>query len=160
MIASSQERFPGACEKLQLPGPGCSSETSTVQMVDVQKYTTLLSSGHWAVASRSSSSLPRHRCPAGAIPLVRTNRTQATRTTVNIQIFGSYLISAIFGHNFPNNCGSQHGWKNSFRFQAGLEPGTLCFSIMVLDQPTMPACTRLTWMQLMGFRSLTTWWWV
>ena len=51
-------------------------------------------------------------------------------------------VTLVPGHEFPINCGSQHGWKNSFRFQAGLEPGTLCFSIMVLDHPTMPACYR------------------
>ena len=32
--------------------------------------------------------------------------------------------------------------KKSFRFQAGLEPGTLCFSIMVLDHPTMPVLIK------------------
>ena len=49
-------------------------------------------------------------------------------------------VTLVPGHEFPINCGPQHGWKNSFRFQAGLEPGTFCFSIMVLDHPTMPAC--------------------
>ena len=49
-------------------------------------------------------------------------------------------VTLVPDHKFPINCGSQHGWKNSFRFQAGLEPGTLCFSIMVLDHPTIPAC--------------------
>ena len=32
----------------------------------------------------------------------------------------------------------------SFHFQAGLQPGTLCFPVMVLGHPTMPACLKLT----------------
>ena len=43
-------------------------------------------------------------------------------------------VTLVRGHEFPINCGSQHGWKNSSRFQAGLEPGTLCFSILVLEK--------------------------
>ena len=46
-------------------------------------------------------------------------------------------VSLVPGHEFPINCRSQHGWKKSFCFQAGLEPGTLCFSIMVLDHPNI-----------------------
>ena len=60
-------------------------------------------------------------------------------------------VTLVPGHEFPINCGSQHGWKNSFRFQAGLEPGTLCFSIMVLDHPTMPAWKgQVRWTEILG----------
>ena len=67
--------------------------------------------------------------PSGNLPQIGT---------YSANLLCAFLLN-INNYVFFFNCGSQHSWKKSFRFQAGLEPGTLCFSIMVLDHPTMPA---------------------
>ena len=53
--------------------------------------------------------------------------------------FTASMFSSCQAPSSQLTVGRSTAGKKSFRFQAGLETGTLCFSIMVLDHPTMPA---------------------